>query len=176
VALHVTTARHAQITAQRAAIATSDGGTTWRRLALPCTGGETAVDVTLPAFGSGYLLCPGGASAGNSFDWIYRTADGGGRWTKMFSGMLSGYPSHIAIAADARPALIGVRMAAASSADQGAHWTPVAPPGNEADAGYGELADIANAFTETGFVPPRTPLAFAWSTDLHHWHITPLPH
>ncbi|HEY3832571.1 MAG TPA: hypothetical protein VGO03_09785 [Acidimicrobiia bacterium] len=59
------------------------------------------------------------------------------------------------------------------SSDGGRTWHEE-PPDNGATSGFGYLTDTGSAFAETGFTG-RAPPAFAWSTDLRHWTITPLP-
>ncbi len=176
-ALHVTNATDVQLVSSghdgSSLFAVSrDGGATWSQHTAPCRGEE--LDVTLPRFGPGWLLCLLGSGAGSSQDEVYRSVDGGATWTKVFDGGMSGYPHHIALIDGPRLVLVGGRMAALVSADGGHTWHPAAPPGNGAGAGAGYLADTGKAFVETGFTG-RTPPAFAWSSDLTHWHLARLP-
>lgn len=74
-------AAHGWAGAGEALFASSDGGATWTALTSPCGGDDRRATFSLAGPETGYLLCSGQPATAMSAKRLYRSDDGGRRWT-----------------------------------------------------------------------------------------------
>jgi photosystem II stability/assembly factor-like uncharacterized protein len=111
-------------------VATSDHGVHWRHLPSPCEGAIQGVSLVTPE--EGWLLCASQPGAGNQGKSLYRTTDGGARWTRLLDVQIGGkpdggissygYPQGITFAANGAGVLWESRGTLYVTVDGGQHW------------------------------------------------------
>jgi photosystem II stability/assembly factor-like uncharacterized protein len=119
-----------------AAVATSDGGRTWARIANPCSRLRTIDNlqsVTAPSARHAWALCVGQPGVGQQAKAVYKTRDGGRSWVRRawapmlqgrgYGGLgTGGYAQGIAIDHGGKGVLWESRGALAVTGDGGRHW------------------------------------------------------
>ncbi len=113
-------------------IRTTDGGTTWARLNIPCPRGFTGMPVATLDGVHIWIICPSEPGAGEQAKWTYTSDDSGSHWTlrayddgiKSSGAMpIAGYAHLLALSSSSTGVMANDRGDVYRSIDHGRTWT-----------------------------------------------------
>lgn len=120
---------------------TTDGGSTWKPLAMPCPDPRFGADLTFVDATHMWLVCAQDAGAGQQGKAVFTSSDGGASWHSTAALALSGLVANIAAASVDRAFVALSHGGLMRTTDGGATWDEALPmdPANPVDAAVGPV-------------------------------------